>query len=123
MYVNTNYIYDSVNQLHLAPGDIKKKHIVPQYSVSIPRDLLNKTDKYAGTMGINSLPIPNVWSRRDPSINFYISLYTVGKLRVSLISHSIIRCSKMYFHDKDSIVITVRSMMVYGNLQVKSAGT
>ena len=29
----------------------------------------------------------------------------------------------MYLHDIDSIVITVRSMMVYGNAQVKSAGT
>ena len=28
----------------------------------------------------------------------------------------------MYFHDIDSTVIPVRSMMVYGNPQAKSAG-
>ena len=123
---NTLITNGNVNQLHLAPVDIKMKHIIQQFTVSIPRALLYITDKCASTMGINSLPVPNVWSKSDPppsiSTSVYIQLGSYGyhSYHIQLFCH---RCCKIYFHDISSIVITVRSMMVYGNPQVKSAGT
>ena len=69
--------YDNVNRLHLAPADIKKKHIVPQYSVSIPRALLNKTRQICWHHGNKLTPNPKCMVKKWPLHQFlHQSIYS-----------------------------------------------